>query len=194
MTAFAMTRNAEGPATVLSYEEVVKLLADAYQFCGPKYQVLFATQFFTAGRITEVRLLKVSDIDWKQGKIHFRAANTKTGKARSVMIAEPLEVLLKPWWEEQQKAGAEYLFPGRGDKPMTLMAAAKQLYKLADLRGIRGLSTHSFRRSMATHLRQVRGWSYEEICHITGHQSISSLVRYINIQEAEVMEAFRGGW
>ena len=38
--------------------------------------------------------------------------------------------------------------------------------------------------------RVLWGWSYEEICHITGHQSIPSQTRYINVQEAEVLDGF----
>jgi integrase len=68
------------------------------------------------------------------------------------------------------------------------------LYRIGDLRGIRGLNTHSFRRSMALHLRQVQGYEYEEIAVITGHQSVDSLVRYINVRKPEVFERLRQAW
>ena len=67
------------------------------------------------------------------------------------------------------------------------------LYRIGDLRGIQGLSTHSL-RSMATHLRQVQGYEYEEITVITGHQSVDSLVRYINVRKPEVFEHRWQAW
>jgi integrase/recombinase XerD len=189
------TRGGEGQATALPHDQVMQVLEDLRDYCGPKYQVLFATQYFTAGRISEVRTLELRDIDWSQNRIHFRGVNTKTGKARDCAIAPPLARLLRPWWQEREREGDQYLFPGRPrTKAVGLQHCADMLYRIADLRGIRGLSTHSFRRSMATHLRQVQGYEYEEIAVITGHQSVDSLVRYINVREPEVFDRFCRGW
>ena len=189
------TRGREGQAIALPHAEVMSLLEDLRDYCSPKYQVLFATQYFTAGRISEVRQLELRDIDWKQELIRYRGVNTKTGKARDCAIAPPLAQLLRPWWQERQREGDRFLFPGRPTtKPISLQCCAEMLYRIGDLRGIRGLSTHSFRRSMATHLRQVQGYEYEEIAVITGHQSVDSLVRYINVRKPEVFERFRSAW
>ena len=45
--------------------------------------------------------------------------------------------------------------------------------------GVKGASSHSFRRSMATNLLN-KGFSLREIMHITGHKNIATLQEYLD--------------
>ena len=60
----------------------------------------------------------------------------------------------------------------------------KKLSTAYALLGIRGASTHSFRRSMATHLYRV-GVDLESIRQLTGHRSLQSLTLYIDVGREE---------
>ena len=82
-------------------------------------------------------------------------------------------------------SGGEYCFPGRnGTGHMTLRAFQKQLDKCCDWLGIKGASSHSFRRSMATHL-YLSDVDLESIRQMTGHKTLSSLTEYIDIPRLE---------
>ena len=78
-----------------------------------------------------------------------------------------------------------WCFPGRkSGVHLTLRAFQKQLDHTFDWLGIRGASSHSFRRSMATHLYES-GVDLESIRQMTGHKSLDSLTEYIDIPRLE---------
>ena len=85
-----------------------------------------------------------------------------------------------------------WCFPGRkaGVHP-TLRAFQKQLDHCFDWLGIRGASSHSFRRSMATHLYES-GVDLESIRQMTGHKSLDSLTEYIDIPRLEAQGRVQG--
>ena len=57
--------------------------------------------------------------------------------------------------------------------------------------GFDGVSTHIFRRSLATHLYDA-GVPLRQIMAITGHASLASLTSYLNLEQRAAGDALLG--
>jgi integrase/recombinase XerD len=133
---------------------------------------------FTGCRVSEALQLKVEMIGG--GFITFIRA-TRKGKAGSqqVAIVPALQHFLDEW---SDKPTTGYLFPSRrGSKqPFMSRVAADDVLKAACARvGIDGVSTHSFRRTYITKLRD-KGYSPTQIQKRTGHKRCESLMPYFD--------------
>ena len=62
---------------------------------------------------------------------------------------------------------------------MSVRAAQTAITKLAALEGIKGVSSHSFRRSALTAAHEA-GLSLKAVAEISGHQSLAALERYLD--------------
>lgn len=179
-----------GKAATLSPEQLDALLEAAP---SPRYRALWSVQRWTAGRISEVLALRWGDLN---GVVTFRSATTKTRSTRQVpthpRLAEELAAYRLAWEAEHGHAPArdEVLFPAAGSthSPMTRQAADKALRATCATLGLEGVSTHSFRRSLATDAVR-RGISLPAIQRVTGHKNLGSLGHYIDIEDAEVLAA-----
>jgi integrase/recombinase XerD len=182
-----------GAATVLTAAQLDALLGAAP---SAHYRALWAIQRWTAGRIGECLALTWGDLN---GLVTFRKANTKTKTTRQVPTAPRLEAELAMYraaWETEHghpPARDEALFPAKGSThtPMSRQAADKALRATCDALGLAGVSTHSFRRSFATGAVK-RGIDLPTIQKVTGHKNLGSLGHYLEVDEAEVMEAILG--
>lgn len=182
-----------GSAAVLTDDQLDALLDAAP---SPRYRALWAVQRWTAGRISEVLTLTWGDIN---GKVTYRRANTKTKTTRQVPTAPRLEAELIAYrqaWEAEHghlPTRDEALFPAKGSThtPMTRQAADKALRQTCEVLGLQGVSTHSFRRSLATSAVR-RGVSLHVIQKVTGHKSLGSLGHYLEADDEEVMAAITG--
>ena len=182
-----------GKARALSDLELDHLLAAAP---SPRYRALWAIQRWTAARISEALALRWADVN---GCLSYRAATTKTGKTRQVPIAPALrEVLIAyrdAWAAEHGHAPApsEVLFPAMGSTttPQTRQAADKALRLICARLGLEGVSTHSFRRSLAQ-AAVGRGVPLHVVQAVTGHKSLGSLGEYLAATDAEVLAAIGG--
>lgn len=170
--------NRFGQATVLTPEQLTQLWVELDQ----PHLLVSQIAYYTAARIGEVLQLRAEDI--VGGEILYRAANTKTKTTKTVAIPAQLKEALS----KAQLPPSGYLFPGSGKSGhLTPLAFEKALKKAASMIGVDGVSTHSFRRSMATHLHKG-GASLREISQITGHSSLSALEKYLDISREEAAE------
>jgi integrase/recombinase XerD len=85
-----------------------------------------------------------------------------------------------------------WLFPSRinPEKPMTFQGAdwiLRSAIKQAGL-GTKGISSHSFRRTMITRLAEA-GVGIKVIQRITGHESLVSVQRYIEVTDDQMKNA-----
>lgn len=186
--------NRNGAAAVLSADELEALLEAAP---SPRYRALWAIQRWTAGRIGECLALTWGDLN---GDVTFRRAVTKTKTTRQVptspRLSAEIEAYRAAWAAEHGHAPAknEALFPAKGSttSPMSRQAADKALRQTCALLGLEGVSTHSFRRTLATDCVR-RGVGLHVVQQITGHKSLGSLGHYLHVDKSEVMDAISGG-
>ncbi len=171
--------NRSGQAAVFSPGELIELWSELEQ----PYRVISQVCYYTAARCGEVVSLERADV---QGdRIVYRAAKTKTRTTREAMVTQQLREAISA----AGLPGSGYLFPGGGGSGhITVRAVDKHVRRAAGLIGVEGASTHSFRRSMATHLH-LNGVSLRAIQRVTGHASLAALERYLDVSGLEAAGA-----
>lgn len=182
-----------GAAATLTEAELDALLEAAP---SPRYRALWSIQRWSAARISEALALTWGDLN---GVVTFRKANTKTKTTRQVptspRLADELITYRQAWASEHghQPAPTECLFPALGSttQPQSRQAADKALRSTCALLGLEGVSTHSFRRSLATAAVR-RGVPLHVVQRITGHKSLGSLGHYLEADDSEVLAAIAG--
>lgn len=170
---------------VLTEDELDALLEAAP---SERYRAMWAILRWTAGRIGEVLDLRWRDLD---SGVMFHVSSSGRGNTRRVPMVAPLiqEVAAyrTAWTEEHghEPQPDEALFPGAGSShsPQSRQAADKALRQCCERLGLKGVSSHSFRRTLAvTALR--RGASLTTIQRITGHRSMESLAATLVTDDA----------
>ena len=165
-----------GQASVLTEPQLTELMSVFSQ--GDK--LLFGICYYTSCRISEALQLTKGDI--VGDRIIFRAAITKTRKTREVKISQKLAELMI----EIGFPSSGYLFPGRnGLGYRTRQSADLALRKACDYIGLKGVSTHSFRRTGLTKLYKA-GVPLPTIQKRSGHASSASLALYLDVDREEV--------
>jgi integrase/recombinase XerD len=171
--------NRKGQATSLSSSQIDRII----ELASPRYKPIFAIAGYTGCRISEVLKLEAKRLDLPGRSITFVKTKTKTD--RTVPISPKLEKVL----ESAQLPSEGFLFPGTGDEGHVVRtSAADELKKIADDLGLVGVSTHSFRRSLATNLSDS-GVPLKTIASVTGHRSLDSLSKYIDVTPTQQMKA-----
>jgi len=165
-----------GQAKVLSDAELELLFEEG--FTTYRDRVLFAICMFTGCRISEALQLKTGMIGG--GFITF-TRDTRKGKTgtQQVEIISALQHFLDEW---SDKPATGYLFPSRRGSKQAFMSrvTADDVLKAACARvGIDGVSTHSFRRTYITKLRE-KGYSPAQIQKRTGHKRRENLMHYFD--------------
>jgi len=182
-----------GAAATLTADQLDALLDAAP---SPRYRALWAVQRWSAGRISEALALRWGDLN---GVVTYRRANTKTKTTRQVptapRLAAEIEAYRAAWEAEHGHAPGrdECLFPAMGSTttPQTRQAADKALRQTCARLGLEGVSSHSFRRSLATDCVR-RGVALNVVQQITGHKSLGSLGHYLEADATEVLAAIVG--
>ncbi len=171
-----------GSARVLTSAQITAVFAEL----APPHRLIAQLCYYTAARVGEVTLLQRSDIDIATRAIVYRAGNTKTGASRTAYICDELHTALVV----ANLATVGPVFPrprtcGRrradGSQRGTISRqGVDQAFRAGFERlGITGASTHSFRRSMATHLSR-EGLTLADIAQITGHRDLAALSHYLD--------------
>ena len=189
-----MKVNRHGQATVLTTEQLDELLAAAP---SPRYRALWSLQRWSAARISETLALTWGDE--AAGHVTYRKQTTKTKTTKQIRCTDRLQAALDDYrvaWAEEHghaPAAGEAVFPAAGSttSPMSRQAADKALRATAARLSFEGVNTHSFRRSFATGALK-RGASLPAVQRVTGHQSLSGLTPYIEVDEVDVMAALAG--
>ncbi|AFY75492.1 site-specific recombinase XerD (plasmid) [Synechococcus sp. PCC 7502] len=170
-----------GQAEILTQEQ----LQEFFNYLSPKYRAIFAICLFSGCRISEALSLKTEDIS--NGVIVFRKSVTKGKlKTREIDINPKLQNYLEA--ADLPKNG--YIFPSKRDaeKPMSSQAADEMLRKYCDYLGFEGVSTHSFRRTALT-MMSASGIPLRTIQEISGHASLATLQRYLEVTPNQKKEA-----
>ena len=157
---------------VLSADEVVRFLEAIPSL---KSCTALTTVYATGLRVSEVVLLKISDIDSHRKVI--RVEQGKGGKDRYVMLSPQLLRILRSYW--QLTRPKHWLFPDRDEEyPLVskvLHAACRSACTAAGLS--KQVTVHTLRHSFATHLLE-NGADVRVIQVLLGHASLVSTARY----------------
>lgn len=168
---------------VLSRQEVRRLFATVTNL---KQKALFMVAYDAGLRLSELRNLRIDDIDSQRMVIHIRQGKGK--KDRYARLTPGLLKLLRQYWLEYRPQS--WLFPGASlDKPYDIATPGHLLKKVCRKAGIsKRVSMHTLRHSFATHLLEG-GTNLRVIQQMLGHEKIQTTCLYTHISLEELREA-----
>jgi len=135
--------NGKGQAAILTNKQIDQVIG----LCRKPYSLIVAIAAYTGCRMGEALKLRAENLDLAAGVVTL--THTKTGKSREVILHPELVEILKA--AELPTNG--YLFPSkRKDGHVTRQAVDKELREVCEALELKGVGTHSFRRSLATDL------------------------------------------
>lgn len=208
----------KGQARALNQDELRAL----WRELDYPHNVIAQICYFTASRVGEVVALRAEDI--ADGKISLRVSKSASAKTKTVAISPDLAKTLAAVAGEMPKTGylfpsakwtkatvkkyridraastgGKHHFDLVDELPprqhITTHAVNRAVANAADLLGLERVSSHSFRRSMATHLNNA-GVPLRAIMGITGHSSLASLTHYLELEAGaanEILSQYRLG-
>jgi integrase/recombinase XerD len=160
-------------------------------FLEESHRLLFDIAYYTGERWGAIVQLQVSDVFDERGKpraaIVYRKSTRKDNQTREVPVSDELRRRLVGY---SIPAGV-WLFPGGIEgRNITIRAIDEAFRRALDRAGLSGLgySTHSTRRGFITALDRA-GISIRTIQKLTGHASIASVQRYIEVSDEQLINA-----
>ncbi len=130
---------------ILSREEIARLLACCK---NPRHRAMFALAYGSGLRVSEIRSLRVQDIDSKEMRVFVKSG--KRNKDRYTLLSRyTLEVLRDYWRHDHPNHPDGLLFPGwRNLAPITSRSVDLALERWLHIAGItKKVSIHSLRHA-----------------------------------------------
>lgn len=176
--------NGNGQSIVISREQLA-LIQSKLDY---RYKVLTDLMFFTGTRVSEC--IAIRWVDVVDNIVVIRKCNTK-GKEGTREI--PLPPHLVRAISNLPNINS-YLFAGRnGNGHLSRYSVDKKLRQVCSDLGIKGFSTHGFRRSFITNLARNNTHT-KLIMKCSGHKQMSSVEKYIETTEEEKFAAIATLW
>ena len=205
--------NRRGQAEVLNQEQLHQLWTEL----KPPHNLITQLAYYTGSRISEICSLTAQDISAGKVVIRQHKTERTKEVVMVPQLQESISQWEGSANALAQLPSSGYLFPAAkwtratvkryriqrevlGSQRFELVnelpprphistrAVDKALRKACDSLGLEGVSTHTFRRSLATHLYDA-GVPLRQIMEITGHASLASLTSYLNLEKRAAGDA-----
>ncbi len=177
---------------VLAEGEVVALLAgpDPATPKGQRDAALLELLYATGLRVSELVGLTLKQLDLRRGVVRPMGKGSKERVVPMVAKAvEKLELYLAQGRPRLLKGRqSQHLFVNRFGGPLTRQGFWKILKDYARKQGVPGLSPHTLRHSMATHLLS-RGANLRVIQLLLGHADLATTQIYTHVDAARLKKA-----
>jgi len=162
---------------VLNKQEVRKMIKLTNNL---KHKAVLIFFYYSGMRLSELRNLKMEDIDLERSIIHLKI--TKGSKHRIVFLHDKAKAILPIF-------NNNYLFTSNRDKKYHEKTIQQIVSQAAKRAGIRSKVTpHTLRHSFATHLLEG-GASIRLIQKLLGHSSLKTTQIYTHIANVDLREA-----
>ena len=143
------------------------------------YVMIFKTAYAGGLRLSEVRCLKVTDIDSR--RMMIRVEQGKGNKDRYTVLSEKLLEELRAYWRMFRPK--TWLFPGRRNEPIGETSIQKAFVEAKRKAGIKKHGgIHMLRHSFGTHLLEA-GVDVRTIQTLLGHNHIQTTMRYMQVSQ-----------
>jgi integrase/recombinase XerD len=149
-----------------------------------KHRALLTTCYAAGLRVSEVRMLRIEDIDSRRKTIHVRLG--KGRKDRMVVLSDVLLELLRAYWRIVRPT--DWLFPSNANGgPLTSRSVCRVCAQTCKRDGIKPkITPHTLRHSFATHLMEG-GANVRAIQFLMGHTSLRTTADYMRISTDAVL-------
>lgn len=175
----------------LSFEDVDKITKaiDLGTDLGIRNQCMIEVLYGCGLRVSELIVLKISDINFKE---NFIKVEGKGKKVRYVPLANYTSKLIQKYIKNVRannkiaKKHEDYLFLNSRGSSMSRVIVFIIIKELVEKAGVRkNISPHTFRHSFATHLLQ-NGADLRFIQEMLGHSSITTTEIYTHLNTDEL--------
>ena len=136
-------------------------------------------------RISDVLRLRLMDIVRDGFRYRLEIREKKTKKARTFTVPAEIYLFIENYCLRHSIGSDERIFP------ITERTVQKQLKLVCDFLGLKGISTHSFRKFFATEIYKNNGFNIALVQQLLQHSSPAVTQKYIGISTQEVEKALR---
>lgn len=161
---------------VLSREEVQRMFSCTINL---KHRCLLILIYSSGLRLSELRNLRVTDIDSSRMQIRIRQA--KGFKDRYAVLSSQALLILREYYRSMKPH--DVLFRGEDEKPISerqIQWIFKSALRKAGIQ--KKAAVHSLRHSFATHMME-QGVSLPIIQQLLGHKSLRTTSIYLHVQQ-----------
>lgn len=147
-----------------------------------------AELFYSSGlRLAELAALKRQDIDASDAMLRVTGKGNKT---RMVPVGRKAIQALEKWLRQPVHGGSEWLFPGRGDGPISHRSIQERIKKLARQGALpQHVHPHMLRHSFASHLLESSG-DLRAVQELLGHADISTTQIYTHLDFQHLAQVY----
>jgi integrase len=165
-------------------EEIETMKWALKRFCGQRDYILFLLGINSGLRCGDLVKLQAKDLRRKK---EFKIVEGKTKKPRTIYLMSVYEEL-NDYIDQLQSI---WLFPSRkGNKPITVTQAYRQLNKASDMAQISHIGTHTMRKTFGYwHYRQFKDIAILQ--EILNHSHPRITKRYIGLKQEEIENTFK---
>ena len=179
ITKIERPKNAKELPTVLSKEEVFKLLSEVKNF---KHKMILSIIYSAGLRVSEAVNLEIKDINEDRMLINIRAAKGK--KDRVVVLSEKILNMFKNYKKEYKPS--KYVFEGEKGEKYSIRSIQSIFTKAKKNTGInKDATVHSLRHIYATHLLEG-GTDLRYIQELLGHSSSKTTEIYTHVSKKAI--------
>ena len=140
-------------------------------------QAMWELLYGSGIRVAELANLRLGDIDLSQGICRVMG---KRNKPRQVPLTTPCVDVLKRWLTQRPTHG-DWLFPGRGDQPISIRHIQRRLKQRARATlGNDSVHPHQLRHAFATHMLEG-SHDLRAVQELLGHANLSTTQIYTHL-------------
>ncbi len=173
----------EGKLQFYTPEQVRRLIAEAY---SPLDAALYTLATEAGPRLSEIRGMKVANVDFEVGVLRFEDGFTTNGghagnkgrRVRSVPMTANVRAALWPLC--QNKTGDTLIFEhdARPGEPICGTGVYRRFLSAAKRAGLPRLRLHDLRHTFGT--QAIRAFKVHEVQRMMGHRHITTTERYLH--------------
>lgn len=170
-----------------SKKEIDDMKWSLKRWCSERDYILFLIGINTGLRCGDILKLKTADILYMNKKRELKINEGKTGKTRTIDFNNIYDEV-KGY---ALTAKSEWLFPSRkGEDPITVTQAYRQLNKAANMVEIESIGTHTMRKTFGYHYYS-RTKNVAMLQTILNHSTPAITLKYIGYNEKEISDSLK---
>lgn len=173
----------EGKLRFYTPEQVDRLIAAAD---SEKDAAIFTLAPEAGPRLSEIRALKVEDVDFEVEVLRFEDGFTTYGgfsgnkgrRTRSVPMSANVSRVLRPFCEGKDPDALVFEHDSRPGEPIDYMALYRRFLKACERAGSPRICFHELRHTFGT--QAIRKFKIHEVQRMMGHRRITTTERYLH--------------
>ncbi len=179
----ALKVESEGKLQFYTPEQVRKLIAEAYSTAD---EAIYTVATEAGPRLSEIRGLKVSNVNFKVGVLRFEDGFTTNGghagnkgrRVRSVPMTANVRSVLAPFCEGKTGNMLVFEHDAKPGEPICGTSLYRRFLSAAERAGLPRLRLHDLRHTFGT--QAIRAFKIHEVQRMMGHRHITTTERYLH--------------